>query len=150
MSSTLLKNIRVYKCNEPEHWNDTIYAVLVNTAESNIFPQTCHYWTIAAGQKYEVLIPIHRVQLSRNFSQQFGVTISGYLRNLRLQKGLELLRETRLTIEGIALSSGFASADYFGKVFRHQLGIAPGQYRELYSPFPSQQPKQETSRSTLN
>ena len=55
MSSTLLKNIRVYKCNEPEHWNDTIYAVLVNTAESNVFPQTYHYWTIAAGQKYEVI-----------------------------------------------------------------------------------------------
>ena len=55
MSSTLLKNIRVYKCNEPEHWNDTIYAVLVNTAESNVFPQTYHYWVIAAGQKYEVI-----------------------------------------------------------------------------------------------
>ena len=65
MSSTLLKNIRVYKCNEPEHWNDTIYAVLVNTAESNIFPQTCHYWTIAVGQKYEVLILIHRAPTAR-------------------------------------------------------------------------------------
>ena len=91
------------------------------------------------------ILHVHRVQLSRNFTQQFGVTISGYLRNLRLQKGLELLRETRLPIEEIASSSGFASADYFGKVFRHQLGIAPGQYRDLYSPFSSQQTKQETS-----
>ena len=75
------------------------------------------------------ILHVNRVQLSRNFSQQFGVTISGYLRNLRLQKGLELLRETSLPIAEIALSSGFASADYFGKVICAVTGKKPSAHR---------------------
>ena len=75
------------------------------------------------------ILHVNRVQLSRNFSQQFGVTISGYLRNLRLQKGLELLRETSLPIAEIALSSGFASPDYFGKVICAVTGKKPSAHR---------------------
>ena len=75
------------------------------------------------------ILHVNRVQLSRNFSQQFGVTISGYLRNLRLQKGLELLRETTLPISEIALSSGFASPDYFGKVIYAVTGKKPSAHR---------------------
>ena len=42
---------------------------------------------------------------------------------------LELLRENRLTIEEIALSSGFASADYFGKVICAVTGKKPSAHR---------------------
>ena len=55
MSCTILNDIRVYRCNEPAHWNDTIYAVLVNTVESNLSPGHYHYWALAAGQKFEVM-----------------------------------------------------------------------------------------------
>ena len=55
MSCTILNDIRVYRCNEPAHWNDTIYAVLVNTVESNLSPGHYHYWPLAAGQKFEVM-----------------------------------------------------------------------------------------------
>ena len=75
------------------------------------------------------ILHVNRVQLSRNFSQQFGVTISGYLRNLRLQNGLELLRETTLPIAEIAWSSGFSSADYFGKVVYAVTGKQPFAHR---------------------
>ncbi|MBR4665183.1 MAG: hypothetical protein IKO93_15060 [Lentisphaeria bacterium] len=55
MSCTILNDIRVYKCNEPLHWNDTLFAVLVNTVESNLSPGHYHYWPLAAGQKFEVI-----------------------------------------------------------------------------------------------
>jgi len=76
------------------------------------------------------LLHVNRVQLSREFSRQHGVTISAYLRNLRLQKGLQMLRETRLSIQEIALSCGFASADYFGKVITSATGEIPTRHRE--------------------
>ena len=75
------------------------------------------------------ILHVNRVQLSREFSRQHGVTISAYLRNLRLQKGLKMLRETRLSIREIALSCGFASADYFGKVIVSATGEIPSMHR---------------------
>ena len=80
-------------------------------------------------QSLSEILHVNRVQLSREFSRQHGVTISEYLRNLRLQKGLELLRETSLPIAEIALSSGFASADYFGKVICAVTGKKPSAHR---------------------
>ena len=80
-------------------------------------------------QSLSEILHVNRVQLSRDFSRQFGVTISGYLRNLRLQKGLTLLRETTLPIAEIALSCGYASADYFGKVIAAATGEKPSAHR---------------------
>ncbi len=80
-------------------------------------------------QSLSDLLHVNRVQLSREFSRQFGVTISGYLRNLRLQKGLKLLRETSLTIASIALSCGYASADYFSKVITETTGKKTSAHR---------------------
>ncbi|MBE6374309.1 MAG: helix-turn-helix domain-containing protein, partial [Lentisphaerae bacterium] len=62
-------------------------------------------------------------------SRQHGVTISEYLRNLRLQKGLKMLRETELPIREIALACGFSSADYFGKVITAATGKIPSMHR---------------------
>ena len=75
------------------------------------------------------ILHVNRVQLSREFSRLHGVTISAYLRNLRLQKGLKMLRKTQLPIREIALSCGFASADYFGKVITAATGEIPTRHR---------------------
>ena len=80
-------------------------------------------------QSLSEILHVNRVQLSREFSRQHGVTISAYLRNLRLQKGLKMLRETRLSIRETALSCGFASADYFGKVITAATGEIPTSHR---------------------
>jgi two-component system response regulator YesN len=68
------------------------------------------------------ILHVHRVQLSREFKAQFGVTISEYLRNLRMQKSLELLRAGNMTLEAIAAASGYSSADYLGKVIKNATG----------------------------
>ena len=53
MSSTLVKNIRICRCDDPEA-RTAIYAMIVNTAESNVHPITYRYWPIAVGREYEV------------------------------------------------------------------------------------------------
>ena len=80
-------------------------------------------------QSLAEILHVNRVQLSRDFSRQFGVTISGYLRNLRMQKGLELLRQTNLPIAEIAAACGYGSADYFGKVITGATGRTPSGHR---------------------
>ena len=75
------------------------------------------------------ILHVNRVQLSRDFSHQYGVTISGYLRNLRIRKGLELLRQTDLPVAEIAAVCGYGSADYFGKVITEATGGNPSAHR---------------------
>ncbi len=75
------------------------------------------------------ILHVNRVQLSREFTRRHGVAISAYLRNLRLQKGLELLRETDLPVREVAQACGFASANYFGKVIASATGETPSTHR---------------------
>ena len=81
---------------------------------------------------------------NRAFRKNYGETVSEYLTHCRMQRAIELLNETSFPIAEIARECGFASANYFTKVFRRQLGIAPGRYCERYSSFSPQQTKQET------
>lgn len=80
-------------------------------------------------QRLADILHVNRVQLSRGFPRQFGVSISTYLRNLRLQKGMELLRRTNLSIEDIAKAAGYGSANYFGKVIIAATGQNPSCHR---------------------
>ncbi len=52
-----------------------------------------------------------------------------FFRDLRLDHGRSLLRETDLSVTEIAMASGFASPMVFIKTFRSRFGHSPGQYR---------------------
>ena len=52
MSSTLLNGMKAYMCKGE---NDMIYALITNTAESNLHPIRYHRWPIAAGRKYQMV-----------------------------------------------------------------------------------------------
>lgn len=54
MSSTLLKSMVAYKCDDISE-RRTIYTLIVNTAESNVHPISYHHWPIMTGQLYEVM-----------------------------------------------------------------------------------------------
>ncbi len=56
-------------------------------------------------------------------------TFSEYLEELRLQKALTLLDDTRLNIGYIATASGFSSENTFFKVFKRKYGVSPSTYR---------------------
>lgn len=80
------------------------------------------------------ILHVHRVQLSREFKTQYGVTISEYLRNLRMQKSLELLRSSNMPLEAIAAVCGYSSADYLGKVIKN----ATGEHAHIHRQHPSE------------
>ena len=60
MSSTLLSSMKAYKSTDPER-GDTIYALIVNTAESNVHPHSYHHWAIACDRKWQVVRTICRM-----------------------------------------------------------------------------------------
>ena len=53
-----------------------------------------------------------------------------FLQNYRIQKGIDLLEHSSLSITEIALECGFHGASYFTETFRKINGITPKEYRK--------------------
>ena len=66
---------------------------------------------------------------SRIFKNQSGMSLRKYLNDLRIEHACDLLRHSDLSINDIALKSGFTSASYFNRIFKDSEGITPSNYR---------------------
>jgi len=70
-----------------------------------------------------------RSNLMRVFRKATGQTPIEYLLRLRIQKAMELLRNSSLSITEIALEVGFNDSNYFTRQFRRVLGETPRSFR---------------------
>src|ERR1700728_755264 len=75
----------------------------------------------------------HPVQISRQFHQRFGCTLSEYMRRIRVARAQSLLSCLDLEISDIALACGFCDQSHFTTVFRRVTGMPPRRYRLLIS-----------------
>ena len=69
--------------------------------------------------------PFH---LSRTFSAETGMTISQYLRRLRMERAAELLRSGKFNVTEAAMAVGYSSLSYFSQAFCQTMGCCPGLY----------------------
>lgn len=58
-----------------------------------------------------------------------GTTPNDYVKQLRMQTALELLKDDTLTIAEVAYKVGISDAHYFSKMFKASFGISPTQFR---------------------
>lgn len=63
--------------------------------------------------------------LSRIFSENTGLTISRYLRNIRLERASELLRTGKCNVTEAAMTVGYSSLSHFSKAFAEKYGACP-------------------------
>ena len=75
-------------------------------------------------------VGLSRSQLFRVFQSAASMSPKEYLNILRVERAAKLLRATDLSLEKVALSSGFFSAGRLNAVFRDQYGTSPSQYRK--------------------
>ena len=66
--------------------------------------------------------------LSRQFSEATGLTIPQFLRQARLERAAELLREGTHNVTEAALEVGYNSLSHFTVAFREVFGCCPGLY----------------------
>ena len=69
--------------------------------------------------------PFH---LSRTFSTAVGMTIPQYLRQIRIERAADLLREGRLNVTEVALEVGYNSISHFSQAFCQLMGCCPAMY----------------------
>ena len=72
------------------------------------------------------LSPSH---FSRMFKQSRGVSPGDYLLRRRVERTMELLSGTDLTLAEIALAVGFSDQSHCSRSFRKLTGICPSEYR---------------------
>lgn len=68
-------------------------------------------------------------QFTRCFKRTFGSAPGEFVANLRLDEARRRLSASSVTIEGVADSVGYASADNFRRAFERRFGIPPSTYR---------------------
>ncbi len=71
-----------------------------------------------------------RSNLLRKIKKQTELSASQFIRNIRLNKGKELLAETDMTVSEISYEVGFGNTSYFIKCFRELYGVPPGEIRK--------------------
>lgn len=69
--------------------------------------------------------------LSRIFNSECSMGISEYITKIRLEEAKKLLINSHLTIQQIAMQTGFNTDKYFTQVFKDNLGITPTQYQKV-------------------
>ena len=66
--------------------------------------------------------------LSRLFSQEVGMTIQQYTRQIRMERAAELLRSGKCNVTEAALEVGYSSVSHFSTLFHQTYGCCPGLY----------------------
>lgn len=68
--------------------------------------------------------------LSDLFKTKTGKSFLQYLTDVRMNKAVQLLDETPLSLSDIAELTGFSNASYFSTKFKKVFGISPSEYRQ--------------------
>lgn len=70
-------------------------------------------------------------KLQEGFKKMYNRTVIDFIRNIRLEKSLELINTTDLNISEIVYSIGLTSRSYFSKIFKNKYSFSPKNFREL-------------------
>ena len=63
------------------------------------------------------------------FKKAYGTTFYDYLTSIRMEKAVQLLLETDMSMEEVAVESGFSDSTTLYRKFIQFYGISPGKYR---------------------
>lgn len=107
--------------------DDDTFLALLREIETN-YTQELSLSLLA--EKYN----IGYAHLSNLFSRRTGLTFSQYLRNLRMQKAKELLKDTLLPVNLIGEQTGYPDYRHFAKTFRKEFGMTPSEFRTSSQP----------------
>lgn len=108
-------------------------------AASGINLQAMHDMIGYIQKHYQEKISLHEIANAGNicrssccnlFQQFLHKTPISYLTEYRLEKSLDLVQFTNLSMTDIALQCGFTGSSYFTEIFHKKLGCTPSQYRK--------------------
>lgn len=92
-----------------------------------IIDNVSHYMTIKTLSKESGLTP---KKLQAGFKLIYSKSVNEYIRQIKLEIGRDLIKNTNMSISEIVYSIGYRSRSYFSKVFFEKYNILPTEYRD--------------------
>ncbi len=89
------------------------------------------------NEQFGVTELVRKMGMSRSFIHRHlkkltNQSISHFIRNVRLDKGMEMLRETGDSASEVAFKVGFGSPAYFNHCFHERFGFPPGEVKKRF------------------
>lgn len=106
-------------------------AVIVNAAQRLISDNLA---ALPSLSEIARSVGTYREKLSQLFREQTGMTVFAFIREERIARGVQLLRETEIDVQDIALLIGFNNAGNFATAFRERMGTTPSAFRLAAEP----------------
>ena len=114
----------VDECRAPQRtWPRWLPAVISRLNESSDEPLRL--------QPLAETLGLHPVYLSRAFRQHTGMTMSDYLRRVRLTRVRQLLGMSKHSITAIASETGFTDISHLTRTFSDAFGVTPSAFRNV-------------------
>lgn len=76
-------------------------------------------------EQMSVEMSLSRVHVYRKIKHLTGLTVSEFIRNIKLKKAAAMLSESGKSISEVAYETGFSSPSYFSKCFKDLYSISP-------------------------
>ena len=89
-----------------------------------------HYAEDLSLQNLSEHVNLSITYLCSLFKETTGLTINGYILDVRIHRAKLMLASSEMHINEIAGASGFSSSSYFIKAFRKSVGLTPQEYRK--------------------
>ena len=78
-----------------------------------------------------VIANVHPVTVSTYFPQYFSCTLGAYMRKLKVERALEMLKTPGTRSTDVAYACGFFDQSHFTRTFKQLTGLLPAQYQKL-------------------
>ena len=120
-------------CGESNSEPDTIYRYTHNDQRAletarNLIEK--HYKTRLLETDIAQQVGLSRTRLRVFFEEQYGQSIHDFIVQLRIEKAMQLLKETDLSISEIASSVGYSDSSGFRKAFTRLTGMTPKEVKK--------------------
>ncbi len=109
----------------------TLFSHLFNPRQAGLFEVVeAHLYSSVSIVDLARLTGRSLSTFKRDFETQFCDTPANYIKEKKLEKALELLQLTELSVSEICFEVGFQDASHFTKTFKQKYNRLPSQYRK--------------------
>lgn len=91
----------------------------------------CKYYSNAISlESIAKIVYMSPTYFSKKFKKVTGMGFVEFLNNIRIKNATDMLSDTQLSINDIAILCGYQDTNYFSDVFRKIVGTSPNSYRK--------------------
>ncbi len=117
--------VEAYK--EASEKGEKQYSILVQGVLEYIYE---HYSSGITLQDLGEKLGMNGVYIGQVFKKEMGMTVLHYLKQYRLKKAKEMLKNTSLSIHEISCACGYSTSQYFSTLFTREVGRTPQVFRK--------------------